>query len=279
MNYGHIQGRRIIGARYLVSGHNATLLLLEDEDGRKLVAKQAEGDAGSLDIEAAMLIYLREHSALPVPEIFRAEPDLLVMEHIPQRGGMTLLAEEEAAEHLAALHSVRGHFYGFEHDTLIGSLRQPNTPSDKWIPFFAEHRLLYMAEEACREGRLDTPTTKRIEQLAGKIGTWLSEPEYPALIHGDMWQGNVLVNDGKISGFIDPAIYYADPEIELAFSTLFGTFSEPFFRRYQELRPLSDDFFDIRCELYNLYPLLVHVRLYGGGYVQSVAQTLRKYLG
>ena len=92
-----------------------------------------------------------------------------------------------------------------------------------------------------------------------------------------MWGGNVLVKGGRIAGFVDPAIYYADPEIELAFSTLFSTFGDAFFARYAELRPLRPGFFEERCDIYNLYPLLVHVRLFGGGYVGSVSGTLSRF--
>ena len=92
-----------------------------------------------------------------------------------------------------------------------------------------------------------------------------------------MWSGNVLTKDGRIAGFVDPAIYYADSEIELAFSTLFSTFGDAFFRRYDELRPLRPGFFEERRDLYNLYPLLVHVRLFGGSYVGSVERALARY--
>ncbi len=78
-------------------------------------------------------------------------------------------------------------------------------------------------------------------------------------------------------GFVDPAIYYAHPEIELAFTTLFGTFERPFFDRYHELRPIAPGFFEERRDIYNLYPLLVHVRLFGGSYVSSVERTLRQF--
>ena len=94
-----------------------------------------------------------------------------------------------------------------------------------------------------------------------------------------MWGGNVLTREGRIAGFIDPAIYYADPEIELAFATLFGTFGDTFFARYREHRPLAPGFFDVRRDLYNLYPLLVHVRLFGGGYVGGVVRTVRRLVG
>ena len=116
----------------------------------------------------------------------------------------------------------------------------------------------------------------RLETLAGQLERWLTEPR-PALIHGDLWGGNVLAASGRISGFIDPAIYYADAEIELAFSTLFNTFGKAFFSHYNELRPLAPGFFEERRDLYNLYPLLVHVRLFGGGYVGSVERTLKRF--
>jgi fructosamine-3-kinase len=117
----------------------------------------------------------------------------------------------------------------------------------------------------------------RVETLAGRLDRWISDDARPSLIHGDMWSGNVLTKNGRIAGFVDPAIYYADAEIELAFATLFTTFGDAFFARYSELRPLRSGFFEERRDLYNLYPLLVHVRLFGGGYVGSVERTLARY--
>ena len=89
----------------------------------------------------------------------------------------------------------------------------------------------------------------------------------------------MIARGDRIAGFIDPAIYHADAEIELAFTTLFNTFSTPFFRRYHEIRPIRDGFFDLRRDLYNLYPLLVHVRLFGGGYVGAVAGIVGRHVG
>jgi fructosamine-3-kinase len=94
------------------------------------------------------------------------------------------------------------------------------------------------------------------------------------LIHGDIWTTNVLAHQDKITAFIDPAIYYAHAEMELAYITLFNTFGTAFFQQYHALRPIEPGFFEERRDIYNLYPLLVHVRLFGGGYVGSVAQIL-----
>ncbi|HSV29699.1 MAG TPA: fructosamine kinase family protein, partial [Candidatus Omnitrophota bacterium] len=212
---------------------------------------------------------------LPVPEVLHADDGLLLMEHVEAGGTMTDAAEEHAAELLARLHAMTWHSYGAERDTVIGGLHQPNPPTARWLDFFRDHRLLFMAAEAHRAGRLPAPLLRRIETLAGRLGEWIEEPARPALIHGDCWGGNVLVRAGRVAAFIDPALYYADPEIELAFTTLFGTFGDPFFRRYGPLRP---GFWEVRRDLYNLYPLLVHVRLFGGGYVGDVERIVGRFV-
>lgn len=246
-------------------------------DGRQIVVKRAQRSAAQLDVEGYMLRYLAANSALPVPEVFLAEPELLVMSYISGDSRFDRRAQEHAAELLAALHEISADRFGLECDTLIGGLHQPNRWTASWLEFFAEQRLVYMAREAEQTGRLSATVRQRVERLAGVLDRWLQEPPRPSLIHGDVWTTNVLAHGGKVTGFLDPAIYYADAEIELAFVTLFGTFGEHFFRRYQELRPIPAGFFEERRDLYNLYPLLVHARLFGGSYVGSVEQILRQF--
>ena len=246
-------------------------------DGETVVVKADEGERPRLDIEGRMLQYLENHSDLPVPHVLFSQPSLLIMTFLPGDSYFPPATQEHAAELLAALHNVSAPTFGLEWDTLIGGLHQPNTPMASWLDFFREQRLLYMAGEGVRSGRLPKEALIRLEKFCGQLDKWVLEPERPSLIHGDVWTTNVLAVDNKITGFVDPAIYYANPEIELAFTTLFSTFGEPFFRRYQEIRPLPDGFFDTRRDIYNLYPLLVHVRLFGGSYVSSVIRTLRRF--
>ncbi len=246
-------------------------------DGRELAAKTA-GPDGTLDIEGYMLDYLARTNTVPVPDVIHAAPGLLVISWIATAGHLTGSAQEHAADLLAALHGITADAYGHERDTLIGPLHQPNPWTGSWIAFFRDHRLLHMGRQALDKGTLRRETYGRLEAFCtNRIDTYIEEPDRPSLIHGDMWGGNVLVRDDRIAGFIDPAIYHADPEIELAFSTLFGTYGDPFFRRYQEHRPIRPGFFEARRDIYNLYPLLVHTRLFGGHYASQVDGILRRF--
>lgn len=244
--------------------------------GRDVVVKVYRGANPNLDIEGWMLRYLADHSELPVPEVLHASPDLLVIEKLPGSSSFSCASEQHAAELLANLHAFRRDTHGLERDTLIGSLHQPNPDAESWVDFFREHRLLHMAKEGVREGSVPLDTMARIEKFASHLEEWLLEPEHPSLLHGDVWTTNVLASGGKITGFIDPAVYYGHPEIELAFITLFGTFGNAFFTAYHERRPIPDGFFDLRRDIYNLYPLLVHVRLFGGSYLRSVEATIER---
>jgi fructosamine-3-kinase len=249
-------------------------------DGQRCAVKVSNAANSTLIIEAKMLQYLAANSPIPVPDVLHSESTLLVLSWIQGDSQMTSTVQRDAAEHISALHQVRGDAFGFAWETVIGPLPQPNPTSEKWRPYFRDYRLLYMARLARDAHRLPDDLYAQIERLAGRLDQWLTEPEFPALVHGDLWTTNMLAKDGRITGFLDPAIYYGHPEMDLAYSTLFGTFGHPFFERYAELNPNWDQrgFFAERRDLYNLWPLLVHVRLFGGGYVRSVQQIVRKYL-
>lgn len=227
-----------------------------------------------------MLRFLGDHG-LPVPLVHIAAPDLLVMDYLSGGGPMDLEAEAEAGQLIARLHDVQSSRFGLERDTLIGGLTQANPWGASWIDFFRDHRLINMADQAAQAGRLPASIRTRIDVLAANLGEFLEEPARPGLLHGDLWGGNVIVGarggKGRISGFIDPAISFGHPEIELAFTQMFNTFGPPFFEAYQAVRPINAGFFEQRLELYNLYPTLVHVRLFGGSYLGAVDRTLARY--
>ncbi len=245
-------------------------------NGGRVVIKVGDEGTG-LTQEAFRLRYLAEKTRLPVPDVLHADTRVLVISYVETGGGITAAAQEHAAELLAELHGVSADAFGFDQGSMSGGLLKPSPWTESWIEFFREHRIRFTAKAALDSGNLPRELMPRLEDLAARIETWLIEPAHPALIHGDMWTGNVLCLDGRVAAFVDPSCYYAHPEQELAYSTLFGTFGKPFFRRYHEIRPIEAGFFEQRLHLYNLYHLLIHVRLFGGPYVGATEDTLRYY--
>ncbi len=264
-------GAKVRQATPLGGGSLAAVTRLTLEDGRKVVAKRGD----NLGVEAWMLAYLAVHSALPVPEVLFYDDTMLLMSWIDGgTGGLSAGAEQDLAAHVAALHDITASAFGFERDTVIGPLLQPNPTMSDWPAFFADHRLLHMARLAGEAGHLLPALMGRIDTLAGRIDAELAHTPAPSLLHGDLWGGNILARSNRIVGFIDPALYFGDAETELAFMTLFHTVGRTFFDAYQAHRPIAPGFFERRRKIYLLYPLLVHARLFGGSYAGQVAGIL-----
>ena len=265
------QARLPVG--YGLKGYHLAL-----SDGRELAVKA--GDAplpDQLEAEAHMLRSLKASSNLPVPDVLYADPRMLAMTWINStQGQITPAHQRHMARLLSDLHRPPRPFFGFERDTVIGILPQPNPPTPAWVPFFRDQRLLFLARFAHERGKLPASLLTRLQHLGEKLESWLDEPSHPALIHGDIWSGNVLLGNSQINALIDPAVYYAHPEIELAYLTMFGSFGDDFFREYGALTPFDrDGFFARRRGIYLLYPLLVHVLLCGPAYLRDIENTLQ----
>ncbi|WP_135826741.1 fructosamine kinase family protein [Halorussus ruber] len=237
---------------------------VELADGRTVVAKT--GDT-PLDVEAFMLSVLDDRG-LPVPEVFHADSDLLVMEYVEGDGEFGPRAERDVARLLAALHEEspresdgRDGTYGFPRDTLSGPYRQPNPWTDSWVAFYRDQRLRFVAEKARSEGLLPAGLFDRLDALAADLDSWLPDDPASSLVHGDVWAENVVARDGEVRALLDPACYFGHAEVELAYAAFVG-FGDGFFETYDDERGIDAGFFDGRCAVYQLYPLLEHLRYF-----------------
>lgn len=165
--------------------------------------------------------------------------------------------------------------FGFHSDNYIGASPQLNTPKGSWLAFFRECRLLPQMKMA--EGYFDSRMHKQCVKLMDHLDAYLTEPEFPSLIHGDLWSGNAICGpDGK-AWIFDPATYVGHYEAELAMTELFGGYSDSFYRAYHEVNPIDGGYRD-RKDLYNLYHLLNHLNLFGSSYLHSVQKILDRYI-
>lgn len=269
-------GHRPVATHRLTGGCIAEVRRVDLEAGGSIVAKIAPD--GGLEIEGAMLRYLRTHSMLPVPDVITCSDHLLLMEFVEAGEVLNAEAQGHAADLLAALHGVTAPRFGFAHDTVIGPLALPNPWTGSWCAFVRDRRLMPFGRLAHERGGLATDALARLEAFCADLDRYLPATPAASLLHGDMWDGNILVRKGRIAAFIDPAIFYGDAELELAFATVFNTFGEPFFARYDAHRPIDPEFFATRREIYTLYPLLVHAALFGAAYGRRVSRILRRFV-
>lgn len=174
---------------------------------------------------------------------------------------------------LAKMHKHSFSYFGLDHDNFIGSLPQYNRYYDNWPDFFINERIERQLRWAEESGTIDKNLAGSIRDAFPAFKEIFPE-EHPALLHGDLWSGNVMTGPSGQPCIVDPAVYYGHREVDLAFSQMFGSFPEGFYEAYHEEYPLQAGFNE-RKDLYNLYPALVHVNLFGGMYVSLVQRIIK----
>ncbi|HHN47367.1 MAG TPA: ketosamine-3-kinase [Bacteroidales bacterium] len=226
---------------------------------------------GMFRAEAKGLDILGKPGLLRVPKVLGTSEtgkySWLLLEFIEQgRSGKNFW--EDFGTSLAQLHRISSDDFGLDHNNYIGSLPQSNRQHKSWSGFFIEERLQRQLEIARNKGLVDKSLVRHFENLYKAVpGIFPSEP--PSLIHGDLWSGNFMCDENGRACLIDPAVYYGFREMDIAMSRLFGGFSGSFYTAYQETYPMAPGWND-RLEICNLYPLMVHLNLFGSGYLGSV---------
>lgn len=200
----------------------------------------------------------------------------LVMEYLPTGGGDSQSALK-LGQNLAAMHRVTQKDYGWFRDNTIGSTPQINQPSDDWVSFWRDRRLAFQLELAAKKGYRGRLQQKG-ELLLTKLESFFSQPPQASLLHGDLWSGNYAVTQSGEPVIFDPAVYYGDRETDLAMTELFGGFPASFYAAYNEVYSL-DEGYAVRKTLYNLYHIINHLNLFGGGYGSQAERMIEHLLG
>lgn len=234
---------------------------------------------GMFDAEAKGLDLLRKHSSFQIPEVLaRGEVNdtaYLVMAFISS-GKRDPSFWGDFARNLATMHQHSADQFGLEHNNYIGSLEQPNDWRKTWPEFYIGLRLEPQLRRATDSGLADASLRRSFDRLFYRLESLFPE-EPPALIHGDLWSGNFMCASSGKATIFDPAVYFGHREMDLAMSKLFGGFDRPFYVQYDEAYPLEQGW-EERLPLSQLYPLLVHVNLFGRGYLAQLDACLRPFV-
>jgi fructosamine-3-kinase len=264
-----------------LGGSFGAQLLRVTADGVRFALKWAVGGnpAAMVAAEADGLRRLAATNTVRVPRLAAAAdgdggPAFLLAEWLDSGGARA--DQAMLGEQLAALHRCSAPAFGLDHDNFIGGTAQRNGWLSPWPSFFGERRLRPQLELAAAAGRLPSARRRALEGLITRLDQLLGVDGEPALIHGDLWGGNLVAAPGGAPALIDPAVSYSHREAELAYTELFGGFSARFYAAYNAAWPLDHGYAE-RRDLYNLYHLLNHLNLFGESYGAQVDVVLRRY--
>ena len=255
---------------------------LQLESGKLYFLKQLSGSSlGAFDAEERGLEELRKSGAVNVPEIVCKGPDFLLLQWIEAGYSRSSSSMEMLGRQFAELHRYRGKKFGLSEDILLGDSPQSNMPSKEgrlnWAKFYVENRLEFQTSLAVKNGYATPEMRNLMDNLIKKVPDLISgTEEEPSLLHGDLWNGNYLIDESGIPWLIDPAVYYGHREADLAMTSLFGGFSNTFYSAYKSAYPISPGYAE-REPLYQLYHLLNHLNLFGTGYYGQVISILKRY--
>jgi fructosamine-3-kinase len=245
-------------------------------DSRRVFVKTNSGcDPTMFALEARGLEWLAEPNAIRIPKVLAIGTEYLVLEYL--EGGRASDFEVCFGQGLARLHQAGAESFGLREHNYLATLAQDNTREEDWATFYVERRLRPLLRLAIDQGFAPASWIAEFETLFARMPELIGDAEPPARLHGDLWSGNVHSDEKGAPVLIDPAVYGGHREIDLAMLKLFGSPSRRFFSAYEEVWPLSPGHTE-RVALYQLYPLLAHVNLFGGGYGGQTLAALRRYV-
>lgn len=262
-------------------GYINTSALVNTSGGRFFVKWNEADLINMFEQEARGLQLLGATDTIKTPEVYgfgkAGDSSLLVLE-VVERGTTGQNYWTDMGERLAAMHSLSQEAFGLDHDNYIGRLTQSNSSEKDWLTFYTEQRLRYQLDMAISKGLVPPGFVQRFNRFLDRLNTILPYSE-PSILHGDLWNGNVMPGANGETYFFDPAVYCGAREMDLAMTCLFGGFDPRFYKAYHSVYPLPDSFEDL-MDVYNLYPLMVHVNLFGPGseYLDSADRIIRRYL-
>jgi protein-ribulosamine 3-kinase len=270
----------IVSSRKLSGGSINEVYQVITDTGNRFCCKLnlLEGYPKMFEAEATGLALLRKPEAIRIPEVIctfnTGSHQVLVLEWI-EPGNRSPFFWKDFGKQLSLLHQVSGEQFGLGESNYMGALAQTNVPSPDWSIFFYQRRIRPQVQLAL-EKRLLTPAQAKLFERLPHVLPYLFSDAAPRLVHGDLWSGNFLCDADEQPVLIDPAAYYGHPAVDLAMTTLFGGFDKTFYESYNYYSPFPDNYRE-QWECCNLYPLLIHLNLFGQSYLGDILRIIGRY--
>jgi len=278
-NINEFKDKKIINKFELSNSFGMKCERIVFEDHSSIVLKYYENkidDFNAIISEANSLSYLRSRFQNLFPKVHFVNEKLLVMDYISHNGIKGDDFQKQLAFHVTKIHNIKNNQFGFEYDTPIGGLKQPSNFSSNWIDFYREKRLGMIFELINNSNPMPNEINIGLEKILNNVENLLPNNPEPSLIHGDLWEGNILFNNKKLVGLIDPGVHFAHNEMELAYLIFFNYVNEEFFDNYSNTIKIEKEFYKYQY-VYQLYYALLNVHLWSRNYIDNVKELVKKF--
>ena len=273
-----LDNKKIIDSKLLSDSFGINCLKIVNEDNKKFIVKyyyDKKYEFNAIKSEVDNLVFYNNNNFNFFPRIFSSNDYLVIMSFIDNNNYQPNKINDDLLEAIISLHSKNSINYGFDFDTQIGGLRQINSYSKNWVEFYRDNRLYYIFDLINKKQPMDSSINTKINLLLKKLDNFIPNNPKPSLLHGDLWEGNILFKNKKFSGLIDPGSFYGHNELEVSYLRWFDPrfIDKNFLDRYNDLISIDKNYLEYE-PIYQLYYSLLNVYLWDRSFVKNVRKLL-----